>query len=196
MAGIGRFSNNRERKSRHQVWFRKGIISPRPSYLRSPQSGQSGLRLPPGTVSVSLTQSNRLTRSAQCPSGPRKPVRRCSNSLTAIAASSVVNVTTAGLGLPMWLTTTGVASYTDLYFWRPASTYDLSGATTYYNYYGVTNYGTSAATQIGQVESILTNSASSTMDTLVTLFIWLSQQLKSENRNQAKMCEAIEEMAR
>src|SRR5208282_5551984 len=51
----------------------------------------------------------------------------------------------------------GGAAYTDPEFWRPASTYDLSGVLTYYNYHGVTNQGTGLTLQPGQVESVLTN---------------------------------------
>ncbi len=52
----------------------------------------------------------------------------------------------------------GVATsivYTDPYFWRPASSTDVFGNVTYYNYYGVNNSGGSAVTTVGQVESVM-----------------------------------------
>ena len=54
------------------------------------------------------------------------------------------------------------ASYgNDPYFWRPDSTTDALNNTTYYNYYGVSNNpGGSAATAIGQVESVMTFNSS------------------------------------
>lgn len=44
-----------ERQGRHQLWSRKGVMSPRPSYLRRLHSGHSRLRSAPGTQSASLT---------------------------------------------------------------------------------------------------------------------------------------------
>lgn len=61
------------------------------------------------------------------------------------------------------------ATYSDPDFWRPALTHDFGGVPTYYNYYGVSNYGTSAATQPGWVESILSNNSGSAVDMLSTV---------------------------
>jgi RHS repeat-associated protein len=63
----------------------------------------------------------------------------------------------------------GANYHNDRYFWRPESTYDLSGVTTSYNYYGVNNTGSSVVSQIGQIESVLTNSSTSVVDTLVSV---------------------------
>ena len=62
------------------------------------------------------------------------------------------------------LTTT----YSDPYFWRPASTTDPLNNTTYYNYYGVNNSGSSEALSVGKVESVMWNGSSSTIDLLST----------------------------
>ena len=62
----------------------------------------------------------------------------------------------------------GGAGYSDPYFWRPQYTRDLADYVTYYNYYGATNYGTSAVTQVGQVESILSIGSGAEVDTLST----------------------------
>ena len=50
---------------------------------------------------------------------------------------------------------TTATSYTDPYFWRPASTTDALGNVTDYNYYGVNNAGTSPALSVTQTESVL-----------------------------------------
>ena len=63
-------------------------------------------------------------------------------------------------------------SYSDPDFWRPAYTRDALGYTTYYNYYGVNNFGTTAVTAVGQMESVMTfsngNGGYSTTDVLTT----------------------------
>jgi RHS repeat-associated protein len=60
-------------------------------------------------------------------------------------------------------------NYSDPFFWRPASTTDPLNNTTYFNYYGVSNSGTSAVTNVGQTESVMTfNGGNSTTDLLTT----------------------------
>ena len=60
-------------------------------------------------------------------------------------------------------------TYADPYFWRPASTTDALSNTTYYNYYGVNNSGSSVVTAVGQTESVMNfNSGYSTTDILAT----------------------------
>ena len=60
-------------------------------------------------------------------------------------------------------------TYTDPYYWRPASTIDALGNVTHYNYYGVNNSGSSAVTLVGQVESVMYfNDSNSTVDKLST----------------------------
>ena len=60
-------------------------------------------------------------------------------------------------------------NYTDPYFWRPASTTDPLGNTTYYNYYNVKNFSAGSTMGIGQTESgMIWNSGHSTTDTVTT----------------------------
>ena len=73
-------------------------------------------------------------------------------------------------------------SYTDPYFWRPASTTDPLSNVTYYNYYRVNNSGSSAVSSVGQTESVMTfNSGNSVQETLTTVDGWGRPQL-AQNR--------------
>src|ERR1039458_1358909 len=85
-------------KGHNHVRLRNGSISPLPSHLRSPQSGHPSFEAPAGRPSESFSRRKFRTRSDARLSTPRNPVRRCSISFTAMHASSVMKVTTAGFG--------------------------------------------------------------------------------------------------
>ncbi len=64
----------------------------------------------------------------------------------------------------------GGAQYrNDPFYWRPDMTFDLAGVQTWYNYYGQSNQSTGLTLVPGQVESVLTNNANSTVDVLTTV---------------------------